>query len=187
MAENRLITTQEELKTAKGPRIFSITRGPLHDASGAVIGLFGISRDVTERSAFEKKLEALVAERSAELRASNAKLADAEAFLRTVADNIPSRIAYWHRDGTCGFVNRVYCEWFGQTPRGAVGKRMEEVFAPSGSRRAGPRIDAVLAGEPQAFAIEARRPTASGRTSGSTSSPTGTTARCAASSSWPPT
>ena len=128
MAENRLITCEERLQTRDGPRLFSITRGPLHDASGAVVGLFGISRDISERDAFEKKLEAQVAERSADLRAANARLAEAEVFLRTIADNIPGRVAYWHRDLTCGFVNRVYCEWFGRSADDLVGKGMEEIF-----------------------------------------------------------
>jgi len=157
MAENRLITTEEELRTVNGPRTFSITRGPLHDASGAVVGLFGISRDVTERNQFEKRLEGLVAERSADLVAANAKLADTEVFLRTIADNIPGRVAYWHRDGTCGFVNRIYCEWFGRTREELVGKTMAEIFGAERLAVRQARIDAVLAGEPQTFAIEARR------------------------------
>ncbi len=113
--------------------------------------------DITERDAFEKRLEALVEERSADLQAANARLAETEVFLRTIADNIPGRVAYWHSDFTCGFVNQVYCDWFGRTREELVGRSMEEIFGPErlGVRRQ--RIDAVLAGEPQAFAIEARR------------------------------
>ena len=40
-------------------------------------------------------LEELVAERSSDLQQANMALADAEAFLRTVADNLPARVAYW--------------------------------------------------------------------------------------------
>ena len=157
MAENRLIATEEQLQTPRGPRIFSITRGPLHDADGTVIGVFGMSRDITERDAFEKRLEAQVAERSADLQAANAKLADTETFLRTIADHIPGRVAYWHRDTTCGFVNRVYCEWFGQSAEQLVGKTMAEIFGPERLTVRRARIDAVLRGEPQTFAIEAKR------------------------------
>ena len=157
MEENRLITCEERLQTRQGPRTFSITRGPLHDASGAVVGLFGISRDITERDAFEKKLEAQVAERSADLQAANVRLAEAEVFLRTIADNIPGRVAYWHRDLTCGFVNRVYCEWFGRPAEELIGKHMEEIFGAERLAVRRQRIDAVLAGEPQTFGIEARR------------------------------
>ncbi|MEO5883579.1 MAG: response regulator [Caldimonas sp.] len=157
MAENRPITCEEQLETRQGLRTFSITRGPLHDSSGAVIGLFGISRDITERNAFERELEALVAERSADLTAVNVKLADAEVFLRTIADNIPGRVAYWHRDRTCGFVNRLYCEWFGKRSEELVGKGMEEIFGAERLAVRLQRIDAVLAGEAQSFAIEAKR------------------------------
>lgn len=49
MTENRIDTREETLTTADGERTFLATKGPLHDAQGQVRGLFGISRDVTER------------------------------------------------------------------------------------------------------------------------------------------
>ncbi|MCE9661101.1 MAG: response regulator [Burkholderiales bacterium] len=117
----------------------------------------GAGGDITERNAFELRLEALVAERSADLQAANVRLAEAEVFLRTIADHIPGRVAYWHADFTCGFVNQVYCDWFGHTREELVGRSMEEIFGPERLSVRRQRIDAVLAGEPQAFAIEARR------------------------------
>jgi two-component system, sensor histidine kinase and response regulator len=293
MTENRLIACEESLKTRSGMRTFSITRGPLHDGSGAVIGLFGISRDITERKAFERQLrereaalqrsqivarlghavmgpqgaiesvsetlpallgrsaaemprdireflewvhpddrttlrekvlhlgdaetergefdyrlqrgdgswmhvrhdtmpieaegrtgrrwfatlqdvsaqkrdqaeldqhrhhlEELVTQRSVDLQNANVALAEAEVFVRTIADNIPGRVAYWHRDLTCGFVNRVYCEWFGRPREELVGRTMEEIFGAERLTTRQARIDAVLAGETQSFEIEAKR------------------------------
>jgi len=54
MAEDRIITFQEELLTAAGSITFLAIKGPLHDAAGQVVGLFGISRDITERARAEE-------------------------------------------------------------------------------------------------------------------------------------
>lgn len=47
MAQDRTQTFDETLDTAVGRVTFQAIKGPLHDAEGQVIGLFGISRDVT--------------------------------------------------------------------------------------------------------------------------------------------
>ena len=293
MSEDRTITAEEVLPTPTGARTFFITRGPLHDAAGAVVGMFGISRDITERIELERRLrqreaalrrsqivaglghavmgpggsvedvseslptllrrsveevprdirtflewvhpddraelrewilslsvddahsafhyrlqrgdgtwihilhstvpidaddgsgalrwfatlqdvtaqkdaeqelerhrhhlEELVAERAAELQTVNASLVEAEAFLRTVADSIPGRIAYWHRDLTCGFVNQVYCDWFGRSREELLGLTMAQTFPAERVAARQPRIEAVLRGEAQAFEIEGKR------------------------------
>jgi PAS domain S-box-containing protein len=47
--ENRVFTDEEILTTPHGVRTFLATKGPLHDNEGKVIGLYGITRDITER------------------------------------------------------------------------------------------------------------------------------------------
>ncbi|MDS4059753.1 MAG: PAS domain S-box protein, partial [Candidatus Contendobacter sp.] len=56
-AENRTITSQDMIATVHGEHIMLTTRGPLHDASGRVVGLFGIARDITELKAAETALQ----------------------------------------------------------------------------------------------------------------------------------
>jgi PAS domain S-box-containing protein len=58
MAQGRAQTFEEEVDTAGGRLAFSATKGPLHDAQGEVVGMFGISRDITERLAGEALLRA---------------------------------------------------------------------------------------------------------------------------------
>jgi PAS domain S-box-containing protein len=67
VADEQTRTQEVELDTALGRRVFQTTRGALRDGSGAVIGVFGISRDITERKRTEQglrerehKLQALV-------------------------------------------------------------------------------------------------------------------------------
>jgi PAS domain S-box-containing protein len=56
MDENRVITSEEVLNTTTGTRTFLAIKGPLHDDAGRVIGVYGISRDISERKAGEEKI-----------------------------------------------------------------------------------------------------------------------------------
>ena len=58
MDADQVGTSEEMLHTIVGIRTFLTTRGPLHDAKGRVIGVFGIARDITERKQQERELHA---------------------------------------------------------------------------------------------------------------------------------
>lgn len=58
IAESRTISQEEELDTLDGEKIFLTTKGPLRDSGGNIIGIFGISRDITERKQAEAALHA---------------------------------------------------------------------------------------------------------------------------------
>ncbi|TAN65311.1 MAG: PAS domain S-box protein [Methylobacter sp.] len=58
IAENRIISQEESLDTLQGERVFLATKGPLYDGEGKTIGIFGISRDITERKQAEAALHA---------------------------------------------------------------------------------------------------------------------------------
>jgi PAS domain S-box-containing protein len=50
MGGGKPVTYEEHITTADGPgRTFFSTKGPILDADGKVVGLFGIARDITER------------------------------------------------------------------------------------------------------------------------------------------
>lgn len=70
MDENRIDTCEETVATAAGERIFMTTKGPLHDAQGQVSGIFGISRDITERHLAARQLAESEARRAAEMNAA---------------------------------------------------------------------------------------------------------------------
>jgi PAS domain S-box-containing protein len=56
MSLDQAETFEESVDTALGPKIFSATKGPLRNAHGQVVGVFGISRDITARRAIEDAL-----------------------------------------------------------------------------------------------------------------------------------
>ncbi|MFO1421712.1 MAG: PAS domain-containing protein, partial [Candidatus Competibacteraceae bacterium] len=58
LAEDHLVTVEEELQLADGPHTLLTTKGPLRDADGTLHGLFGISRDITARKRAEEALRA---------------------------------------------------------------------------------------------------------------------------------
>ncbi len=58
IAENRIQTFEERLASVDGERTFLATKGPLRDADGRVVGMFGISRDITGRKRAEEILAA---------------------------------------------------------------------------------------------------------------------------------
>lgn len=57
MASGHTQTNEEAgLATPNGPTTFLATKGPIRNAQGKVIGLFGISRDITERRQLQNQL-----------------------------------------------------------------------------------------------------------------------------------
>lgn len=67
---SRVSTTIEQvLSTAAGARFFETTKGPLLDASGGLLGVFGISRDATARKSAAQDMENAVVELAATLKA----------------------------------------------------------------------------------------------------------------------
>jgi PAS domain S-box-containing protein len=105
---------------------------------GQVQGYYFIATGVTEMKQAEQRLQAL-----------NAALTEAELFTRTIAENIPGRVAYWDREQRCQFANQVYRDWFGKTGEDIVGRTMEEVLGRI--PQPGSHVLRALAGEPQRF------------------------------------
>lgn len=65
MANGKILTTEETLDTAIGSKILLATKGPLRDVAGHIIGIFGISHDITDR----KEAERVLAESESRFRA----------------------------------------------------------------------------------------------------------------------
>jgi len=110
---------------------------------GRVHGFFMIQSDVTP-----------IKEAELQLRHSNAELMRAEQFGRTIAENMPGRVIYWDRDLRCRYANQHFFDWLGKRQEDVIGNAFEHVMGKELLANRLPRIQAVLAGEPQVFERE---------------------------------
>jgi PAS domain S-box-containing protein len=106
-----------------------VTYLPDFDASGAIVGVYGLGYDVTER---EQTL---------------AELGQARADLHAIVDNIPARITSWRNDATNRFANKVAESTFGLSAGQAEGKHAQDIIGIERYQRAEPYIATVLTGK----------------------------------------
>jgi diguanylate cyclase len=81
----------------------------------------------------------------------SARLAEAEHYLRTTLDNVPSMIAYWDAGMRNRFANRAALEEFGTYPALVRGRHIGELLSATRYAASKPYYDRALAGAPQRF------------------------------------
>jgi len=150
-------SVDETLDTVDGTVTFLATKGPLRDADGRVIGLFGIAHNITERVRARAALEAAVVARTAELHTANLALSEAERFVRTISDNLPGRVAYWDAAGHCRYANLAWCRWYGLPREQVLGRHSDELVSDEHRAAWGDRLVRAARGEAQVFQREAVR------------------------------
>ena len=111
LAEGRVISEEETRDTVAGRSVFLVTKGPLRDAAGQVIGLFGISRNITER----KQADTAMREREAHHRA----------LLEAMSDGM-----FVAQDHGFVFSNPALPRMLGLPADGLVGLGFAQVVAP---------------------------------------------------------
>jgi PAS domain S-box-containing protein len=116
-------------------------------------GFVTLYSDITVRKNAEAQirehnalLETRVAERTAELRRS-------EAQMRLITDSIPALIAYFDRDGVYRYINRGYQEWFGLDTSNPGAVSAMESFGADATIRG--NVARALAGEAVTYEYEA--------------------------------
>lgn len=142
--------TFEEVLTAAGEtRVYLATKAPFRDESGAVVGVIGISRDITDRKRAESESR------------------EKEVFARSVLDSMNAHIAVLDVEGGIVAVNatwRLFAEMnstpAGLAPRTGVGTNYLEICDESASQgceegeRAATGIRQVLAGSTDRYTFE---------------------------------
>jgi PAS domain S-box-containing protein len=123
MAENRSHSQEVTLTTVAGPRVIHTTRGPLHDDTGKVTGVFGISRDITERKQMEL-----------DLRASAASLKQTLSRTQLLLDSALDAVICMDEQGQVTAWNSHAEAIFGYPASEAQGRQMAELIVPPAYR-----------------------------------------------------
>ena len=132
-------------------RVILTTQVPLKDSDGAVIGLVGVGRDITELRWAEEELrkardelENRVQQRTAELANANEELKreiaerkraqdvlrDSETLYSSLVDNLPVYVLRKDLEGRFVFASRSFCELIGRPLEEVLGKTDFDLYPP---------------------------------------------------------
>jgi PAS domain S-box-containing protein len=118
-AADRRVVETGEVETFEGEaekegelRAFLATKGPIRDSSGRITGVFGISRDVTERHRMERAIR------------------ERERRFRTLTQLAPVGIFLADPEGNGTFVNERWSEIAGRPPEEAMGQAWLDALHP---------------------------------------------------------
>ena len=116
---------------------FDTNKIPLFDSKDKVIGILGVSHDITELKEAEEKLkhaydhlEEQVEERTAELEEANEALEERELQYKTLAENSPDLILRVNTDLKCIYVNSTITKYTNMPPESFIGKTIDELSLP---------------------------------------------------------
>ncbi|HQF37879.1 MAG TPA: PAS domain S-box protein [Opitutaceae bacterium] len=115
LAQTEPQTYEEAITIAGVPHIFLSTKGPVRDAQGRLVGIFGIARDISER----KRAEAAVRER--------------EVLLRLFVEHAPAAIAMFDREMRYLVASRRWLDDYGLGERDLRGRPQFDVLPSIGA------------------------------------------------------
>ncbi|MEW8691142.1 MAG: PAS domain S-box protein [Candidatus Thiodiazotropha endolucinida] len=104
IAEDRVVSFHQTLDTDEGTATFVTTKGPLRDENGNIIGVFGISRDITALHLIE------------------ANLREKESRLHALFQTLPDLIWLKDPDGVYLSCNQTFERFFGAVESEILGK-----------------------------------------------------------------
>ncbi|WP_119679348.1 PAS domain S-box protein [Indioceanicola profundi] len=82
------VLMEEEVRDGDGAHVFLSAKTPLRDADGRIIGVIGVSRDITDRKRAEEEVRSLAADLEQRVEQRTRQLADANAELEGFAHNV---------------------------------------------------------------------------------------------------
>lgn len=111
IAEGKVVTKEERIKTLGEERLYLTTKGPTYDEKGEIVGLFGIARDVTESNRRKEQLKRQLIE----IQESQRLLKESEKRFKSSLENLPVAVAIIEDERNIIYLNRRFTELFGYT------------------------------------------------------------------------
>ena len=133
-----LIGREEPVIDQSGTRWLSTTKVPLQNISGEIVGLVGMSRDITERKQAEEKLR------------------QAEERFRSAFDHAAIGMGISDLEGRFLQVNRSLCEMLGYSEGGLLSVTFEDITHPDDLETSVEHTRRLLEGEIGSYQLEKR-------------------------------
>jgi PAS domain S-box-containing protein len=116
---------------------FNTSKVPLYDVEGKVIGVLGVSNDITDLKRTEEELiqardhlEEQVKKQTVKLQEAYNSLKETESQFRTLAENSPDLIIRVNSDLNYLYVNSTVENIIGKPPEFVIGKNIDEIELP---------------------------------------------------------
>jgi PAS domain S-box-containing protein len=118
LATGEPFETEARLRRADGEyRWFATRRVPLRNDDGEVVAWYAATYDIEDR----KRAEGGLRRSENALRASEARLAEAQRELQLTIDSIPVMVSTFEPDGTRSFINKTWQQYTGHAQHEATG------------------------------------------------------------------
>ena len=109
-----LVNYEEPMRLASGETgTLLVSKYPLYGPDGGLIGMYGISRDVTEQKKAEQKLR------------------DSQARIRAITQSTQDAVLMMDPDGRISFWNKAAERIFGYSSTEAIGSNLHQLLAPA--------------------------------------------------------
>ena len=138
-----------------------INAAPIRQADGRITHYLMVGEDITEMQRISAELDAhrhhlqdLVDARTRQLQALNDALFERERFMRHLADNQRSSVAYYDDELRCRFANRAYCDWFGFPHDKILGMPLPQLLAPERMAAVRQMLPKVMGGQSQRYTVK---------------------------------
>ncbi|NNE85983.1 MAG: PAS domain-containing protein, partial [Alphaproteobacteria bacterium] len=136
LAGEEVIFEQTRVASDGSPRNFQSIYLPHFDGSGAVLGCYALSIDITARAQAETELR------------------ENEQRLQLITESVGGNIFYVDADHRYQFVNKAAEETFGLAREDIIGKRISDIQDEAVARQVTPYTEMALAGEEVTFELE---------------------------------
>lgn len=143
MESGEIQTFEEQLTTSGKTTTFLTTKGPLKDAHGNIIGLFGIARDISE------------------LKKAKEDLRQNQFLLQSITEGLPDSIFAKDLNGNYIFLNSAFAKRAYKKPEELIGKDNRDVISLEEARKA-TEMDLEVIETEKTLTIEHKVTTASG-------------------------